>query len=164
MPEGVSEDKSELDGHDLSLTALEREMEGLAVDGGDEVIPSGTAAPPQSICGAPTGWNLPCAPPDWTPAAPRTRSGQPDIPFDQINNPGEWSEFSFRPKFKKTGQCMCHALPVGVTPVPARRADGKRIPKQMKCTKAGVATHPLPDAKECKFFCQDWKNETDTEF
>ena len=39
-----------------------------------------------------------CIPDDWTDPAPSVDKNQP--PFGEIDNPGEWSSFSFRPVFK----------------------------------------------------------------
>ena len=44
-----------------------------------------------------------------------------------INNPGNWSEYTFRPEFAKKdkgGNYTCHTLPTGAVPVPIK--DGKR--------------------------------------
>ena len=45
--------------------------------------------------------------------------------FSEVDNPGNWPEYCYRPKFKSTGKSNrpngpyeYHALPTGVTPVP----------------------------------------------
>jgi hypothetical protein len=56
---------------------------------------------------------LPGTPPDWIP--PPRKFDEPE--FSTINNPGEWSEFTFRPEFNKSSY-LRHSLPTGCTPVP----------------------------------------------
>ncbi len=69
---------------------------------------------------------IPGTPPDWTPAARKVEKGEPA--FIDVDNPGEWSNFVFRPEFKSTGTKMyvCHSLPTAAVPVPAK-PDGTRI-------------------------------------
>ena len=63
-------------------------------------------------------------PPDnWKPKAPKVEVGEPEFP--EVDNPGGWSEFTFKPKFcvRKTtqvpkGHYMHHALPTGASPIP----------------------------------------------
>jgi len=82
------------------------------------------------IPGAPPGWKRPCAPDDWKRAKVRIEKGEPES-FDNIDNPGDWDEFVFRPKFqtkkgKDYGRYMYHALPIGATVV-AKNELGKRV-------------------------------------
>ena len=42
--------------------------------------------------------------------------GQPD--FVDVDNPGNWSEFTFRPKLDSKKNYSHHAMPCGATPVP----------------------------------------------
>ena len=44
----------------------------------------------------PPGWQPRSAPDDWTP--PDKTFGEPD--FKDVDNPGKWSEFTYRPKYK----------------------------------------------------------------
>jgi len=81
-----------------------------------------------SIPGAPIGWIPPCAPDDWVPLAKKTNKKEPDVPFDSLDNPGQWSEYAFRPKFAGKGghgDYLAHQLPTGAVPVPAA-LNGKR--------------------------------------
>jgi len=92
-----------------------------------------------AIPGAPSGWKPPTAPDDWKPAKVRANTGELDIPFEEIDNPGGWSRYSFRPKYKTKNKkvregtksedepegaptdrakFMCYAMPTGATPVP----------------------------------------------
>lgn len=78
--------------------------------------------------GAPIGWKPPKAPSNWTIPAAKVDKGEP-ASFDLVDNPGGWSDYTYVAKFKQNksgGSYIHHALPTGVTPVPAN-ADGKRI-------------------------------------
>ena len=81
------------------------------------------------IPGAPLSWNAPTAPKDWQPAAPRTDRGQPAT-FGEVDNPGNWGEFTFKPKFENVNGVantyVGHTLPTGARPVPAND-DGNRV-------------------------------------
>jgi hypothetical protein len=77
-----------LEGH----TALEDEfIVGLRLEFGLD--------DPVDIPGAPPGWKRPATPSDWSAPAPKTNLGEP--PFKDLDNPGGWSKFVYRPKFKK---------------------------------------------------------------
>jgi len=97
-----------------------------------------TAAPVCTLLGAPAGWIPPCAPDGWKPEA-RVRN-QPE--FKDIDNPGNWSEFTFRPKFTtflktikekgkekkvKVKEYRYHALPTGCTVVPKDKNGDRKI-------------------------------------
>ena len=95
-----------------------------------------------SIPGAPMGWVPPSSPPDWKPNAVRVNKKEPNVMFDTHDNPGNWSECVFRPKFAgKGGQgnCIEHRLPTGATPVP--EVDGQRL------------------AGGFEFFCRGWQKQ-----
>ena len=71
----------------------------------------------------------PQIPPDWRPHAPKVSKGQPRL-FSQVDNPGRWDEFCFRPKFqaKAPQKYLYHSLPTGARPVPKdNRNGGKRM-------------------------------------
>ena len=68
-------------------------------------------------------------PSDWV-SPPKKDPDEPD--FKDLDNPGGWNDFIFRPVYEKTGKgkldkykYVRHELPTGVTPVPTD-ADGKR--------------------------------------
>ena len=63
-------------------------------------------------------WRLPPRTPiDWTPPPVKTRLGEPE--FEPVDNPGQWSEFTFRPVFSKgVGIYKIHSLPTGFIPLP----------------------------------------------
>ena len=69
-------------------------------------------------------------PPDWKPA---NRKDEKEPPFDQVDNPGNWPEFCFKPHYKTKGkgknikyEYTHHALPSGAQPVPVDPATNKR--------------------------------------
>ena len=65
-------------------------------------------------------------PKDWVPARAQTARGEPN--FDDIDNPGGWPQYCYRPVFNsqaKTSKYKHHCLPSGAMPVPENK-DGKR--------------------------------------
>ena len=65
--------------------------------------------------------SVPEPPDDWVPDAPKTDRNEPL--FAVVDNPGLWSQFTFRPKFakktsKEAGAYAHHTLPTGCRPVP----------------------------------------------
>jgi len=101
-----------------------------------------------AIPGAPSGWKPPSAPEDWQPSKVRAHTGEPDIAFADVDNPGGWSRFCFRPKYltkkKKDvkegveteddpegapsdkAKFLYYAMPTGATPVPLDAATNER--------------------------------------
>jgi hypothetical protein len=64
---------------------------------------------------------VPKPPDDWVPDVPKTDRNEPL--FAAVDNPGFWSQFTFRPKFakksaKEAGAYAHHTLPTGCRPVP----------------------------------------------
>jgi hypothetical protein len=47
-------------------------------------------------------------------------------PFDEVDNSGHWSSFTYRPLFQPKGAYMCHTMPAGATAVPVNKVTGKR--------------------------------------
>ena len=71
---------------------------------------------------------IPEVPSDWKKPEPRVKQGEP--PFNEIDNPGDWSDYTFTAKFEgknNSGKYLYHKLPTGVTPVPKDPKSGKRI-------------------------------------
>ena len=68
--------------------------------------------------------NVASSPPGWTPKPRQVNKGEPA--FGDVDNPGGWSEFIFRPAWNASKKYARHCLPTGATPVPAN-AEGKRI-------------------------------------
>lgn len=67
-------------------------------------------------------------PADWT--IPSTRRDRDEPDFKEVDNPGNWPQYCFRPKFKKQPdkevKYSHHQLPTGAVPVPLN-AEGKRV-------------------------------------
>jgi hypothetical protein len=77
-----------------------------------------------SLYGAPPGWLAPSAPDDWNPNV-NINCGEPR--FEDVDNHGGWSNYTFRPMFEpKGGTYICHAMPAGAVPVPINALTGKR--------------------------------------
>jgi hypothetical protein len=70
--------------------------------------------------------NIPDTPTDWQPPAQKVDKGEPA--FAEVDNPGGWSQFVFRPEFGTTApkQYKRHSMPTGAQPIPVN-LDGKRI-------------------------------------
>ena len=71
---------------------------------------------------------VPSYPDDWVPDEKRIEQGEPAM-FNDVDNPGNWSEFIFRPEFEsgrnRGGKYKGHFLPTGATPLPVG-PNGKR--------------------------------------
>ncbi len=88
------------------------------------------------------GWSLLCDQDDWNPTINRNK-GEPL--FEDVDNPGSWSSYTFRPIFEpRGGKYICHAMLVGTVPVPINAVMGKR------------------EEGEYEFFYQGWKQENPT--
>ena len=93
---------------ELERQALERELANGLPDDDDVVVKTAAYVPA-----------------DWQPAAPKTNLGEKD--FSDVDNPGAWHEFAYRPKFEGKGAArkyVGHAMPAGAMPpeVSRRRA------------------------------------------
>ncbi len=67
---------------------------------------------PSAFSGAPNGWS-PTSPPNiWNPTL---NSLKREPPFDEVDDPGHWSSFTYYQLFQPKGGCMCHTMPAGVT-------------------------------------------------
>jgi hypothetical protein len=76
------------------------------------------------LYGAPPGWSPPCGPDDWNPNINRNE-GEPL--FEDVDNPGGWSLYTFRPMFEpRGGKYICHAMQAGAVPVTINAVMGKR--------------------------------------
>lgn len=89
---------------------------------------------------------LPSPPSNWAPPTRKIEKLEP--PFVLVDNPGDWSEFTFRPKFERkkgaNGMYIAHVLPTGAQPVAKNNESGERV-----C--AGW-----------KFHYKEWKRSTET--
>jgi hypothetical protein len=71
--------------------------------------------------------SLPKVPDDWKPKAVNPEKNQPH--WKDIDNPGNWSKYSFRPKFNLRTPCMYKhtALSTGARPLPANAAGDRAM-------------------------------------
>ena len=72
---------------------------------------------------------IPAPPADWK--APLVQQVREEPNFEEIDNPGNWPRYCFRPSFlgtsrSRSSKYKCHSLPTGAIPVP-KNADGKRV-------------------------------------
>jgi hypothetical protein len=94
-----------------------------------------TGPPGSTLLGAPAGWYPPLAPENWKPYPRRPESGEPS--YESTDNPGNWSEYTYRAKFagqNLTGKYVHHVTPVGAVTLPVDPVTGKR-------TKHGFELH-----------------------
>ena len=66
------------------------------------------------IEGAPDGWQPPGAPIDWAGYVPKGVDDNEPVTFEEVDNPGHWSDFTFRPKCKGTTSILATSLQVGL--------------------------------------------------
>ncbi len=72
---------------------------GVEVDDHDGFVCEEMKESVQSrLYGAPPGWSPPCAPNDWNPTI-NTNKREPL--FRDVDNPGGWSSYTFRPMFEQ---------------------------------------------------------------
>jgi hypothetical protein len=98
---------------------------GVEVDDNDAFVCEVTDDSVQSrLYGAPPGWSPPYAPTDWSPMV-NANKGEPL--FQDVDNPGGWSSYTFRPMFEpRGGKYIFHAMPAGTVPDPINAVTGKR--------------------------------------
>jgi hypothetical protein len=65
---------------------------------------------------------LPSLPEDWVAPVPKVHKEEPV--FIEVNNPGNWSQFTYRAKFDSKGQYKHPTILTGVVPLPLK--DGKQ--------------------------------------
>ena len=135
--EGMKEVERERIEHDAQ--EIEHDVE---VDDDDAFVCNKTENVLSTLFGAPKGWSPPGPPEDWNPKVNSSR-GEP--PMDDVDNPGGWSSFTFRPMFQaKGGQYIGHAMPAGATVVPKSEETWKR------------------QSQGFEFFYNGWKQENPT--
>ena len=87
--------------------------------------------------------SYPKPPVGFQPAAPKVDKGEPPV-FGEVDNPGDWDCYYYRPKFDKKaagGQYTHHQLPSGCTPVPGEKDE------------------PTREYKDWRFHYQGWTAE-----
>ena len=152
------DDNSETDDeYDADFEDMHHELDNLAIL---DDSPNGysTDAEEPVMFGAPVGWSPPTNNPEDYSAEPtpaNIRRGQPSS-FQDVDNPGNWSEFTYQAKFAKQGNGLkyqYHCLPTGVTPVPVGE-DGRRTQKHLIGPKSQKR-----DAGEFEFHYNGWEKE-----
>ncbi len=74
---------------------------GVKVDDNDAFVCEVMDESVQSMLyGAPSGWSPPCGQDDWNPTINKNK-GEPL--FEDVDNPGGWSSYTFRPMFEPRG-------------------------------------------------------------
>jgi len=135
--EGMKEVEREHLEHDAQ--EIEHDIE---VDDDDAVVCDKTNNVQSTLFGSPTGWSPPGQPEEWNP---RVNSSRREPPMDDVDNPGGWSSFTYRPMFQaKAGKYIGHAMPAGATAVPMSEETGKS------------------QSKGFEFFYNGWKQENPT--
>ena len=72
--------------------------------------------------------NILKVPNDWVTPEPNTVHGEPA--FADVDNPGRWPQFCFRPEFTGRGNASKyahHSMPTGIHPCPKNPDDGQRV-------------------------------------
>lgn len=106
--------------HDISLEHALRDRAETMITLNDD---SNSYAIDMTGVQLPPDLNIPGTPDNWTVPPRKVNKGEPI--FTDVDNPGDWSDFVFRPQFKKNGQYERHTLPTGATPV-KMQTNGKR--------------------------------------
>ncbi len=85
------------------------------------------------------GWSPPSPPDDWNPTIHVDRR---EPLFEDVDNPGKWSNLTFRPTFApKGGKYIDHSMPAGAVPVPINAKMRKKKWMDMSSfTKGGRTT------------------------
>jgi hypothetical protein len=113
-----------LDHDDAMVAALEERRDLAAVEEEETVefsdrnailLQKGATVPALKLPGPPTNWSAPSR---------KVERGEPS--FLDVDNPGGWDEFTYRPEFAAKGEkkYVRHVLPTGASPV--AEVDGKR--------------------------------------
>ena len=100
---------------------------GRGLDEADDNFSSNVVVPglQESLTYAPPGWEQPGPDAKWRgPPARKADKGEPA--WENVDNPGKWSQYTYRPKFKADGTYEHHEMPAGATPVPKDAKTGKR--------------------------------------
>jgi hypothetical protein len=114
-----------LDHDDAMVEALEKQRQQAGVEEDETVefndcnailLQKGATGPELKLPGPPTNW-----------LAPTRKVAKGEPLFIEVNNPGGWDEYTYRPKFATKGEkkYVRHVLPAGASPVP--EVDRKRM-------------------------------------
>jgi hypothetical protein len=135
--EDVEEDQAdEGDGGDSDIEGEDgREFEEAAVEAMEEKIQSNaddsnsvlhTAKQYEVLLSQMTSGELirlPSPPEDWVAPEPKTLKGEPA--FSLVDNPGDWSQYTYRAEFDAKGKYKHHMIPTGALPVPLENGERK---------------------------------------
>ena len=94
----------------------------------------------------------PCTTIHWTPLTIKTQHGEPEL--KTVENPGQWSEFTFHPVFEKGGGFYKrHALPTGFMTPPqdisgTRKINGWEFHYNYQDDIVGTYRTPVDDSKQ----------------
>ncbi len=86
----------------------------VEADDDDAIICDESNMVPPALPGAPNGWSPPSPPNNWNPTI---NSLKREPPFDEVDNPGRWSTFTYHLLFQPKGGYMCHTVSAGATAV-----------------------------------------------
>jgi hypothetical protein len=120
---------SDVEGDDLTehdeamKTVILERLATEADDDGNDIVDDGDSNCILLKKGSHPEIKIPGIPDNWVPPHQKVEKGEPN--FDEIDNPGKWCNFTFRPEFGAHGGAYTkHTLSTGATPVP--EVDGKR--------------------------------------
>lgn len=97
----------------------------IDLDPNDKGHKSTNSSSTSTIEGAPPGWKEPGPPDGFEGYVPKEGSGAPEK-FEDVDNPGKWPFYVFRPKYNKEKKFTSFQTPGGAKVVP-QGADGKRV-------------------------------------
>ncbi len=66
---------------------------------------------------------LPSPPEDWVAPEPKTVKGEPY--FSSVDNPGDWSQYTYHAEFDSKGKYKHHTIPTGAVSVPLKDGECK---------------------------------------
>jgi hypothetical protein len=96
------------------------------------------------LWGTPPDWYPPQVPSTWQ--APKSKVDWGEPPFDKVDNPGGWSDYTYQAVYNKDKKkYLYHAMPSGATVVPKDAVSGKQELNGYEFFYNGWQ-HPFPDA------------------
>jgi hypothetical protein len=66
---------------------------------------------------------LPSPPEDWVAVVPKAMKGEPA--FIEVDNPGDWCQYTYHPEFDSKGRYKHHTIPTGAVPVLLKDGEQK---------------------------------------
>jgi hypothetical protein len=114
------------DGRDFEESAVEAMEEKLQANADDSNAVAHTAKQYEVLLSRMTSGDLirlPSPPEDWVAPEPKTLKGEPA--FSNVDNPGDWSQYTYRAEFDSKGKYKHHTIPTGAVPVPLENGERK---------------------------------------